>query len=173
MKFTRRALFELSGRIAVFLGLGLFSPRAVARKPLEPAKRRTLVAFLDTLIPDDETGPGASLLGVDGEVLRKSTQNNGEYALLVAGLHWLDEQARSSEAAPFAELTEEGREGVVALAAGAEPGSLPRRFFERIRSDAFYFYYAHPRAWAAIGYDGPPQPEGFLDYAQPPTAPRQ
>jgi hypothetical protein len=48
------------------------------------------------------------------------------------------------------------------------PDSLARRAFRRTRHEAFVHYYADARSWPAIGYGGPPQPDGFPDYAQPP-----
>jgi hypothetical protein len=29
-------------------------------------------------------------------------------------------------------------------------------------------FYAHPRAWPALEYPGPPQPVGFPDHDRPP-----
>lgn len=69
----------------------------------------------------------------------------------------------------FAALDEPGREAVVARAAEAPEGSDPRRFFEQTRIVAFFYYYSDAASWPALGYDGPPQPAGFMDYAEPPA----
>ncbi len=107
-------------------------------------------------------------LGIDKIFLAIAARDPRIRAVLYAGLAWLDEQAKWGGAQEFAALSEAGRTTVVSLASKAEPGSLPRRFFEMTRSGAFFHYYARPQAWAAIGYEGPPQPEGFTDYTGPP-----
>jgi hypothetical protein len=128
------------------------------------------VAYLDALIPDDELGPGALELGVDRRMIARARESRRYGTFLDQGCRWLDDEAKERGAESFADLSEEGRNDVVALAAAAEPNTPPQRFFRATRHAAFFLYYAEPRAWAAIGYDGPPQPEGFMDYAAPPRA---
>ena len=53
-------------------------------------------------------------------------------------------------------------------ASTAPSGSTPKRFFDHVRSAAFTEYYARPETWASLGYKGPPQPLGFMDFTQPP-----
>lgn len=43
-------------------------------------------------------------------------------------------------------------------------------FFKIIRTDVFYGYYSNPISWPVAGYYGPPQPVGYLDYAEPPSS---
>jgi hypothetical protein len=128
------------------------------------------VTYLDALIPDDELGPGALEVGVDRRMIARAQESRKYRAFLDEGCRWLDNEAKKRGAESFAELSEDGRNGVVALAAAAEPNTPPQRFFRATRHTAFFLYYAEPRAWAAIGYDGPPQPEGFMDYAAAPRA---
>lgn len=42
-------------------------------------------------------------------------------------------------------------------------------FFKSIRQHVFYGYYSNPVSWKVVGYFGPPQPVGYLDYADPPS----
>lgn len=53
-------------------------------------------------------------------------------------------------------------------AAAAALGSPPRAFFNRTRDDAMEAFYSDPRNWPAVGFRGPPQPEGYPDFAEPP-----
>ena len=131
--------------------------------------RPTLSAFLDTLIPDDDIGPGAIALSIDGKFLAAAARGR-DRPFLMAGLEWLDDRARQLGAASFAALEEAKRRGIVAEAAAAAAGTMQHRFFRSARYAVFYHYYADPRAGAAIGYDGPPQPLGFMDYAAAPKA---
>ena len=41
-------------------------------------------------------------------------------------------------------------------------------FFRNCRKMTIYFYYSHPYSWKKLGYNGPPQPKGFMDYHLPP-----
>ena len=165
---TRRYIFGVLTRAAAFVGFGRLTVGSAVADSSVASGERTLAAYLDTLIPDDELGPGAVRLGVDKVFLAIAAKDQQARAYLEAGLPWLDEQARKTGGAAFTDLSDTEREAVVAAATEAELESLPRRFFEATRSGAFLHYYAHPQAWAAIGYDGPPQPQGFTDYASPP-----
>ncbi len=44
------------------------------------------------------------------------------------------------------------------------------KFFKRLRNHVFNGYVTNPVSWNMIGYYGPPQPVGYLDFADPPTA---
>ena len=167
MARTRRSLLGLFSRVALAAGplgglLGIPPARAVA------AEGATLAAYLDALIPDDDLGPGAVTLGIDKRIAALAVEIANYRRLLGQGCRWLDERARELGATGFAGLDGPGRDRVIQLAAASDPKTPPRQFFERTRSDAFFRYYARTEAWAAIGYDGPPQPAGFMDYALPP-----
>lgn len=43
------------------------------------------------------------------------------------------------------------------------------RFFRKVREHVFYGYYSNPVSWKVVRYYGPPQPVGYLDFAQPPS----
>jgi hypothetical protein len=170
MKLARRYFLRVLARAGAFLALGSTSRAAGLGSGTEGSGDRTLVAYLDVLIPEDELGPGALELGVGRRIIARARESRKYGTFLDQGCRWLDDQAKKRGAESFAELSEDDRNGVVALAAEAEPNSPPRRFFRATRHTAFYLYYAEPRAWAAIGYDGPPQPEGFTDHAAAPRA---
>ena len=65
-------------------------------------------------------------------------------------------------------MSEIERGEIVTLAAGAALGSAARTFFQATLDDALFHAYADPRAWANLGYVGPPQPIGFMDFAAAP-----
>ncbi len=167
MSFTRRSLFALLARAGLALGLGPLGARA-AVQAAGADNGRALTAFLHALIPDDDLGPGAVALGIDARLAAKAAADRGYRLLLDLGCRSLDALARELGAPDFADLSDDGRDRVLALAAEASPGSAPRVFFDTIRQDALSHYYAEPAAWAAIGYAGPPQPAGFPDHASPP-----
>ena len=43
-------------------------------------------------------------------------------------------------------------------------------FFATLREDVIRAFYSDPIAWKEIGFYGPPQPEGYLDFSKPPSA---
>jgi len=43
-------------------------------------------------------------------------------------------------------------------------------FFRTIHRDVIVAFYSSPISWQAIGYFGPPQPVGYLDFSQPPSS---
>jgi len=166
--FSRRHFLSLS------LGTGLLASLSLAcQKPArdvlgKPGQQQTLAAYLDTLIPADET-PSATQLGVDEKLLAEAETDSAYLRLIRTGCEWLEEQAKQAGAAHFAALNEEQRERVVNLAAAGEGGPWVEMFFDRTLADAFSHYYADPRSWRALDYAGPPQPRGFADYTQAPV----
>ena len=136
-----------------------------------PATGYTLGAWLDTLIPADET-PSATQLGVDRLLIVAASDNRDYRTLLAFGQIWLDSQARLRGAPDFAALDAGGREAVATQAAGARAGSALRRFFDVTRQDTITRYYQQPGSWPGLGYSGPPQPLGHPDYTRSPERPR-
>ncbi len=150
--------------------------RAFAAAVVRPSRSSAapfgaLAPFLDTLIPADQS-PSATALAVDRRLLDRAAREPGYRRRLAAGCRRLDRVARRLGAADFAALDDRRREAVVAVFALARPGTPARVFFETTRSDAFFHYYAREEAWTGLGYDGPPQPAGFPDHANPPSRAR-
>jgi hypothetical protein len=134
------------------------------------ADRRTFRAYLDTLIPTDELGRGAIEAGVLEAIEATAAQDTGYRRLLDLGCTWLDEQASFFGEKAFVALGQNQRARLVLFASEQAFGSVPRVFFETTQAHAFRLFWARPEAWATIGYGAPPQPEGFIDYAEPPAA---
>ena len=155
--------------------LGSFLPaKMLLALPLVNQKQKTslnaLPAFLDTLIPEDSS-PSASQLDVNGDLVKKASQEADFERLLVLGCAWLDKQSQKLGQRGFENLDEASRITIVQIAEQSAERSLPRVFFTAVRHFAFGIYYAHPEAWLSLGYSGPPQPAGFLDFADPPGIP--
>lgn len=164
-QFTRRQLLEL----LVMLSAWLPSRMLLAAVPngQSASSPQNLSAFLDVLLPEDES-PSASQLGVDVQILAEAAGNPNVARLLDTGSAWLDLQARRRGAQAFHQLNEHGQIGIVQLAEAQPQPSLVRMYFRFVQDRAFKYYYSHPDSWPSLGYDGPPQPRGFPDYDQPP-----
>ena len=168
MHFTRRQLFALTGG-SLLAALFTWWPRRKPPATLTPASREAdLRAWVDTLLPAEPDFLGALALGV-AERIAAAIERGPAYARLYhEALTWLDARAAEAGSATFAGLPEPRRHAIVAAAAASATGSAPRTFFQASLDDALFHAYADPRAWAGIGYAGPPQPIGFLDYAAAP-----
>lgn len=161
---SRRSFLKWS---AVMWALTRLFPVHAGKQLSTQVPDSTLVAWLDTLIPADET-PSATQLGVDRIMLAAERKDPDYRIVLDFGRNWLDEQARLQGAADFAALGTTGREAIAARAAAA--GEAPEYyFFLSTRDEAFAFYYRQPESWPGLGYRGPPQPLGHMDYARKPA----
>lgn len=132
----------------------------------------TLRAYVDVLIPADET-PSGTALGVDSKLLAAAKRQSDYQRLLDLGLDWLNRQARAGFGRDFPSLGEGEQQELVSQAAAAGHDTLPRVFFEWTRADAFFHYYGRPESWRGIRhYRGPPQPLGYLDHTEKPSGSR-
>jgi hypothetical protein len=134
------------------------------------------------LIPTDGD-PGAKELriavGIDVNFLKSADR----LALYRVGLRWLDEAGRKLYDKQFLALSLPQQEEILRIAdriaerprserpdreEALDPSGVGWRFFQRVRLDAFALFYNHPSGWKMVGFSGPPQPRGHLDYADPP-----
>jgi len=164
LKFTRRQLLQLLLPLAAWLPAPMLL--AAASGDTRPAAR-SFAAFLDLLLPADEFSPAASEAGVDLALIEQARGDSQLGRLIELGVGWLDRQASTQGVTAFHELAEDRQLLIASIAERQRPGSLPRVFIENMRHHAFGHYYADPRSWAGLGYAGPPQPTGFMDYQQP------
>jgi hypothetical protein len=166
---ARRRLLEAAGRLGIVAwAAGALTTVWRGRGARAAVDARTFPAYLDTLIPPDAEGPGALQLGVPERLSTIAAADGGYADLIEQFTRWLDERAQALGGVGFADLDDSARATVVRAAESATASSPARRAFARTRDDAFAAFYGDPRAWPAVGYRGPPQPEGFPDYDHPP-----
>lgn len=163
MNEARRALLQaaLASPLVLASSAGLAQPAAPSA-----ARQRSLRAYVDTLIPADES-PAASAVGVDAHLLAEMQANSRYHYLFSTGLKWLDQQA-GTMGGPFADLGSDARHAIVVRLAGQRTSALLQLFFNRSRIDAMRAYYARPESWASLGIAAAPQPAGHLDYTRAP-----
>lgn len=127
---------------------------------------KTLEAFIERLIPSDETGPGAVEAGAQNYIDRQlSGYLAAERSAFLAGLDDLDAYARRTRGTSFAELSPAQRDEVLtAMEAGrAEGFQTARNFFTRARrltlegtfGDPVYGGNKNGIGWDLIRYPGP------------------
>jgi len=156
-----------------------------------------LVATLAALIVPTDEDPGATEAGVVEYIDRLVAQSESKQTTYVEGLDWLDELSQKEYDKDFLSL--DLREQIDLLRSIDEAtamrgrsvsgflervdrkidriwddlfgiGDEPHFFFREIRRDVFYGYYSNPISWEVVGYYGPPQPVGYPDYTEPPSA---
>lgn len=170
MKLTRRSFLGLTTLCAGAGGL-LFS--LLGKKPANNHVEKyaeTLTLYLDTLIPKEGDFISASDAGVITAFVGKAKADKVYSNLLIKGCQWLETAAQRRYKMLFTSLNELQRIAIITYAenswfANATKNNLPGYFFKQTREDAYTFYYQHPLTWQALKYYGPPQPNGFLDYA--------
>ncbi len=154
-KLSRRELLTL------FLA-GIF-PLDLTASPQPEGSSDELVirAFVDTLIPADNTTPSASTLGVDLEITNK-TQEDAAYGRFIRlGCRWLNYQSGGD----FTTLPHQHQTQVIEWMENAASHTIPAQFFTRIRHAAMAHYYSQPASWKGLGLNNPPQPLGHMDYS--------
>lgn len=172
MSKRRTNTTEVSRR-TVLAGAALIPLTAVhgvaqaAGSVFSPAQKQLLEAFVDRLIPSDESGPGAVECGVANYIDQSLAGHlAGEKAAIVAGLSAVDALAREKHGMPFPDLPPERKDELLtAIESNSAPGFAPnsRAFFIRVRqltlegmfSDPFYGGNRGFRGWDLIRYPGP------------------
>ena len=124
--------------------------------------------FIDVLLPETDT-PSASQLMVHIELIKHANNIKNYPELIKRGCFWLNKQAQTKfHKMSFINLSDAEKIVIVKQAEKSKNGDIAKLFFERIKQDAFWFYYAHPETWRVLGFEGPPQPNGYLNYTKPP-----
>lgn len=164
----RRAFINRILTSSFAVSLGAYVPGALAQGFVTRQALRSLPAFLDTLIPADDS-PAATQLGMDKQMIAHAAAIVNYSRLLQLGCAWLDAQALSMGSVDFGQLGQQEMENITRLAEQSPGDSVQKLFFERVKSDLFTFYYSNPASWPALGFAGPPQPAGYPDFAVAPA----
>jgi gluconate 2-dehydrogenase gamma chain len=154
---SRRAVIQS----AAFVPLAALVASAQQAQPtqaaLAPAQMKTLVAFIDRLIPHDELGPGAVEAGAQIYIDRVlGGPNANEKASFIQGLEAVDEYAKRIHGAPLAELSTDQRDQVLNAMVDTPFFSRARRLtLEGMFSDPYYGGNKNFAGWDLIRYPGP------------------
>ncbi len=163
-RLSRRAVV-MSGALIPLAAIRA-APQAAASKTattvFSPEQRRVLDAFLDGLVPSDENGPGAVECGAANYIdLSLADYLAAEKMAFLDGLAAVDAFARSSQGAPFADLSPEKRDAVLTAIDNNQVPNL-RGFFNRARRLTLEGMFGDPSyggnrnfaGWDLIRYPG-------------------
>jgi len=114
----------------------------------------------------EELIPGCSSVGMKDKLMNYVYINKGIASFLDAGFWNIDAISRAKFKSPFYSLQD--RDAVNRI---MKYVSLRNKsFFYNFRKLVIQFYYSDPQVWKKLSYNGPPQPNGFMDYAEAPKA---
>jgi len=123
---------------------------------------QTVAAVTDLMFPGDGL-PKATELGIHNRIIAMPDLRS----LLIDGAVWLDGQAKHQGAPNFLALDERAKLAAVETAFASKDDAA-RQFVYTLRFHAGLFYYTEPMIKAAFPFTGPPQPNGFADFQDPP-----
>lgn len=142
---------------------GLVVSSNVAAITVQPTSNRTLLAFLDTLIPGCDADALFSL------IQRKAPIGTHQTKLLNWGHRWLDNQAKTYGKHEFHQLNTKQRVAIVQLAEQSKHTSIQYYFFYSLRRYLMEYHYSEPAVLANLGFTRPPQPLGYSQHDQAPS----
>lgn len=153
---SRRAVIQ-SAAFVPLAALTLSAQQPAGKGALKPSQMKTLVAFIDRLIPHDELGPGAVEAGAQIYIDRVlAGPNANEKASFIQGLAAVDEYAKRVHGASLAELSAEKRDQVLNEMMDSPFFNRARRLtLEGMFSDPYYGGNKNFAGWDLIRYPGP------------------
>jgi hypothetical protein len=155
-----------------------------------------LVATLAAIIIPSDDDPGATEADVVDYIDRSVADSDKRQGIYTKGLKWIDDLSQEEYGTDF--LTLNLKEQINLLRRIDECATWRRRpvadfmervvrkvgniwndqfgigknskFFKIIHRDVLAAFYSNPISWQAIGYFGPPQPVGYMDFHKPPSS---
>jgi len=153
---SRRELIQ-SAAFVPLAALTLSAQQPAVKGALTPEQMKTLVAFIDRLIPRDELGPGAVDSGAQIYIDRVlAGPNANEKASFIQGLQAVDAYAKRVHGSALAELSTEKRDQVLNEMVDSPFFNRARRLtLEGMFSDPYYGGNKNFAGWDLIRYPGP------------------
>lgn len=147
----------LGGTAALWRAVTSFWPPGFNEHTAETVKAITSLMF-----PGDGL-PGATELKVHDRLIAMTDLRD----TMVDGVNWLDAWAKTKGASDFLALDENSKAAAIDAAFASDTEDA-RQFAITFRYYAGLNYYTDPVIKAAFPYTGPPQPDGFADFQDPP-----
>jgi hypothetical protein len=129
---------------------------------LDAKSRETVAALCDLIIPDDESSPSASQVGVvdfiDEWISAPYPQQRGDRPIILGGLVWIEAESQKRFGGRFPALGIAQKSAIaddVCSPAKAKPEFAdPARFFSKFRDLTAGGFYTTPVGMKDIGYRG-------------------
>ena len=120
--------------------------------------QKVMEALAEALIP------GSKGINIKGRVMEYVNRDRGAATFFDAGMWNIDSLSRSKYKKPFYNLKD--KENIETLLKYVRTKNAI--FFNQFRHLVVRLYYSDPKVWKELSYNGPPQPKGFMDYAEQP-----
>jgi hypothetical protein len=150
-------LVSLGGVAMVWRNLALYW-----RSRFNEHTAQTVTMVTEVMFPGDGL-PGATELGIPNRIVAMLDF----HPMMAIGVNWLDGWAKGQGASDFLALDESNKLAAIEAASASEDDDA-KQFVVAIRYYGALNYYSHPVIKAAFPYTGPPQPDGFPDFRDPP-----
>jgi hypothetical protein len=108
--------------------------------------------------------PGSKGINIKDKVMEYVNRERGTATFLDAGMWNINSLSKSKYKKPFYSLTD--KENIDTLLKHVKAKNTV--FFNQFRYLIVRLYYADPKVWKELSYNGPPQTKGFMDYSEPP-----
>lgn len=124
------------------------------------AEKRTTVALADLILPADDLGPCASMLGVpdfiDEWISAPYESQVRDRDVIRPGLEWLDKESNRVHGRPFADLAPALQATILdsVLVEGSPQNKAAGKFFRTFRDRAGAGYFTTRDGWNTLGYTG-------------------
>lgn len=129
-------------------------------KVFDPNTQKTMEALTEALIP------GSEEFGINEKIFSYVQRDRAAATFFDAGLWNIDAVSRQKYDKPFYELT--NKEETIEIMNHVKKNN--RRFFVQFRYLTMRLFFADPKVWESLSYNGPPQTKGFLNYSEPPES---
>ncbi len=120
--------------------------------------QKVMEALAEALIP------GSKKINIKDKVMNYVNRDRAAATFLDAGMWNIDSLSRSRYKKPFYSLKDKKSIETLLKYVRAKNGV----FFNQFRHLVIRLYYADPKVWKELSYNGPPQTKGFMDYSEPP-----
>jgi hypothetical protein len=108
--------------------------------------------------------PGCSSIGMKDKLMNYLRTNKGVASFFDAGFWNVNAICKTKFKTPFYSL--EDKDSLEKITKYVSIRN--RSFFINFKKLVVEFYYSDPKVWKRLSYNGPPQPNGFMNYAEPP-----
>lgn len=159
----RRGVLRWGLGVGLLLASGSLLRSLFWPAPLDDREIEGLQALADALLGEREAAAAAL-----PALLAGASRDRGLRRIIRRGLSELEGLARARSGAALGALSALERDTLLELASRAEPQSVLRVTYERLRLELFNLHYARPEVLAALKLPAPPQPLGYPGYEDAP-----
>ena len=108
--------------------------------------------------------PGSQAKGIQNKIMNYCNKDRAAASFIDAGLWNINSVSQTKFKKPFYELDKP--EDINALVNHIR--SRNHIFYKQFRLLVIRLHYTDPKVWESLDYNGPPQPKGFMNYADKP-----